>query len=106
MAKLNKNKIKLDGLTGNKREVAESLLDKIVFMETELDKLQTAIKEKGWVEAYQNGANQFGLKKSTEGDVYNTLIKNYNTTLKQLLDIAPQESDAASIDDLLNGIDG
>ena len=38
---------------------------------------------------YQNGANQWGKKKSAEADVYNTMIKNYTAIIKTLTDMAP-----------------
>lgn len=105
MDKVRKIKVKLDGLSGNKLALAETLLDKAEFMETELNKLQEIIKEKGWVESYQNGANQYGLKKSTEGDVYNVMIKNYNSTIKQLLDILPDKVEEEE-DDLRRDVFG
>ena len=69
------------------KQLAMNLLDKAMFMETELLKLQKNLKEKGWTEEYKNGANQFGLKKSSEGEVYIALVKNYSTVMKQLQDI-------------------
>lgn len=83
------NKKAIQSLPENKREIAENLLDKIVFMEDELQKLQKILKEKGWTEEYQNGATQFGIKKASEADVYNNLIKNYNATIKVLASIVP-----------------
>lgn len=104
MNKVKRIKVRLDGLTGNKYELASVLLDKAEFMEAELNKLQEIIKEKGWVEQYKNGANQFGLKKSSEGDVYNAMIKNYNATIKQLMDILPNEVEET--DDLRGDVFG
>ena len=83
-----------------KKSLAIGLLDKAVFMDAELVKLQDILKEKGWVERYQNGANQSGLKKSSEANIYNSMIKNYNATLKQIADLFPDD-DKAEIDDPL-----
>ena len=49
-----------------------------------LEDLQEIIAEQGPVEAYQNGANQYGMKQSAALQSYNTLIKNYATVLKNL----------------------
>ncbi len=84
MAGFTKTKKDISQLTGSKRERAEKLVNKLDFMETQLRNLQKSIKENGWIETYQNGANQSGVKKSSEGEVYNTLIKNYTNALKQL----------------------
>ena len=70
-----------------KQELAQKLLSKAKFMDSELEGLQEILKEKGWVENYKNGENQYGLKKSSEGEVYNTLIKSFNTTMKQINDM-------------------
>lgn len=97
-------RLEIAGLPQSKQEIAYNLLDKAVFMSDELTKLQKAIKEKGWVEEYQNGANQKGLKKSTEGDAYNILIKNFNSTIKQLNDILPAQTGSGdALMDFLGG---
>ena len=83
---------KIAELSAEKRELAERLLDKAAFMDSELAKLQTVISFKGWVEEYQNGANQRGFKKSTEGDMYNTMIKNYNSVISALYKMLPEDT--------------
>ena len=90
-ADFKKIKTKLEELTPEKREIAETLLDKAEFMAVELAKLQEIIKEKGWTEEYQNGANQRGVKKSSEGETYNVVLKNYNSTLAAICKLLPDE---------------
>ena len=104
MGKLDEKPIKklINTLPDAKKSLAMGLLDKAVFMDEELGKLQDILKEKGWVEEYQNGANQCGLKKSSEADVYNGMIKNYNSTLKQIADLFPAENKAESGDPLMS----
>lgn len=82
-----KVKTEIKNLPDASKQLAMNLLDKAIFMEQELLKLQKNLKEKGWTEEYKNGANQFGLKKSSEGEVYIALVKNYSTVMKQLQDI-------------------
>lgn len=77
---------------GAMKELLTNLIRKAEFMHEELLKLQTIIKEKGWVEEYQNGQNQKGLKKSSEGDTYNQLIKNYSAIMRQIIDKLPAET--------------
>jgi hypothetical protein len=104
MAKLNEKPIKdlISTLPKAKQSLGLALLDKAAFMDEELGKLQKILKEKGWVEEYQNGANQCGLKKSSEADVYNGMIKNYNSTLKQIADLFPAENKIDSGDPLMS----
>jgi len=104
MGKLDDKPIKklINTLPDAKKSLAMGLLDKAVFMDEELGKLQDILKKKGWVEEYQNGANQCGLKKSSEADVYNGMIKNYNSTLKQIADLFPADDKAVSGDPLMS----
>ena len=76
-------------LTQDAAQVAEKLIENAAFMTVSLSELQRIINEKGYTEEYQNGENQFGTKKSSEVDIYNTMIKNFNTTMKQLIDMLP-----------------
>lgn len=103
MGKLNARPIKdlIGTLPEAKKSIATGLLDKAVFMDTELTKLQDILKEKGWIENYQNGKDQWCLKKSSEADVYIAMIKNYNSTLKQIADLFPSDSGSATKDPLL-----
>ena len=82
-----KVKTEIKNLPDASKQLAMNLLDKAIFMEQELTKLQASLKEEGWTEEYKNGANQFGLKKSSKGEVYIALVKNYSTVMKQLQDI-------------------
>ena len=78
---------------GSRKELLTNLVSKAEFISGELIKLEAILKEKGWVEEYQNGQNQHGLKKSSEGDVYNQLIKNFAGLMQKILDCLPDDSD-------------
>lgn len=73
------------------KATCESLMRSAAFMASELKKLQDYIRIHGWVEEYQNGATQSGKKPSSEAQAFNQLIKNYNTTMKTLIDMLPKE---------------
>lgn len=77
------------GMDESKKQVASALIEKAAFMGVSLDELQEIIDGKGYVETYQNGANQSGYKKCSEVEIYNTMIKNYGTIIKQLNDMLP-----------------
>lgn len=89
---------------GGKKERLTALLEKAEFLNGELNKLQGVLIDKGWVEKYQNGANQYGLKKSTEGDVYNSLIKNFSVVMRQIDDSLPSAD--VQQDEFLNFVRG
>ena len=88
-----------------KRQTVEKLISNAAFMAESLDELQEIIREKGYIEEYKNGANQSGFKKCSEVDIYNTMIKNYSSIVKQLIDILPDESKGGG-DELLEFISG
>lgn len=87
-------------LSGSKQERATRLYEKASFMDAELMKLQEILAEKGWTEEYKNGANQFGLKKSSEADIYTTLSKNYLATMKQLDEMLKSVQSGDGVDPL------
>lgn len=71
----------------DKKKVVDKLIGNSAFMAVTLEDLQEIITEKGCTEIYQNGANQSGVKKSSEVEVYNSMIKNYASIVKQLTDL-------------------
>jgi len=83
------NKIFKD-LDEDRKKAVQKLIENVAFMAITLEDLQQSINEKGFVEAYQNGNNQHGYKESSAVKVYNSMIKNYNTSIKQLLDQMPE----------------
>ena len=89
------------------KKVVDPLLREATFMAASLYELRQIINEKGYTEAYQNGANQKGIKKSSEVEIYNTMIKNYSAIMKQLTDLLPKDdlkkSDDDGFDDFVQG---
>lgn len=78
-------------LDKNPQKSVDSLVDEAAFMAASLYELRKIINEKGYTEEYQNGANQKGIKKCSEVEIYNTMIKNYSSIVKQLTDLLPKE---------------
>ena len=64
-----------------KQSLCLQLITNAVFMEEQLTLLQAKIRE--------NGENQYGTRKSPEVDVYNAMIKNYTSVIKQINDLLP-----------------
>lgn len=75
------------------KKSVDSLMDEAAFMAASLYELRKIINEKGYTEEYQNGANQKGIKKCSEVEIYNTMIKNYSAIIKQLTDLLPKEQE-------------
>ena len=75
--------------TGTKSSIT-NLINEAAFMSVSLAELRAIINKKGYIEEYQNGENQKGIKKAAEVDIYNSLIKHYMAIMKQLLDLLPK----------------
>ena len=86
-ATIKKMRKMIGGIDENGREIVESLIENAAFMCETLRDLQKDIDENGTVERYQNGANQYGFKISSSVVAYNQMIKNYNQTCRQIMDI-------------------
>ena len=74
-------------------------------MRLTLSKLQVDIAINGCIEEYQNGANQSGVKESSSIKVYNNMIRSYNTVVKNLMSLLPEDLDdesKSSLDAFLN----
>ena len=69
----------------------QSVIDNAAFMAVTLRELQEHLIKNGWTIEYQNGENQFGIKKSPEIEIYNTMIKNFVSTMKAVTDLLPKE---------------
>lgn len=74
-----------------RRIVAESLVDELTFMAETLDKLKDTVREKGVVEEFKNGKQEF-LRESPALKAYNTTIQRYGGLYKQLVDMLPKQA--------------
>lgn len=72
-----------------KLETNEDLIKNIAFMTVTLEKLQEEINEKGVIENFSQGKQNF-LRESPALKSYNSTIKNYTSAIKQLNDLLPE----------------
>lgn len=105
---IKKLKVMFAELPDDAMKTALSLIENAAFMVVTLEDLQKSINRNGVVDTYQNGANQFGLKKSAAVEVYNTMIKNHVAVMKSLTDMIPKKQPTPKndgFDDFVNGRD-
>lgn len=93
-------------IDSRKMQVAESLIENAAFMAVTLEDLQAEINENGVVSTYQNGENQWGTKQSPEAQTYISLINRYNSVMKQLIDLLPEEKQKKAVDEFDEFING
>ena len=88
-------------LEENKLKTCSALIERAAFITISLQDLETRLNESGWVEPYQNGENQSGLKKAAAADVHISLTKNLNAIIKQLLDMVPPAQKASRLQEMM-----
>ena len=86
-------------MESDKFDTASSLIEEAAFMTVTLKDLRKTINRDGSTTVYQNGENQWGTKKSPEVDIYNTMIKNHMSIVKQMTDLLPKAPASPGGDD-------
>lgn len=76
-------------LEPNKLQTCSALIARAAFITVSLEDLEEQLNLTGWVEPWQNGETQSGMKKAAAADVHISLTKNLNTIIKQLLELVP-----------------
>lgn len=89
-------------LEENKLNTTIALIDRAAFITISLEDLEEQLNESGWVESYQNGENQSGIKKSAAADVHISLTKNLNAIVKQLLEMVPPAQKSSRLTEMMN----
>ncbi len=88
-------------LEPNKLSTCRALIARAAFITISLEDLEVQLNETGWVEYYQNGENQSGMKKAAAADVHISLTKNLNAIVKQLLDLVPPAQKASRLEAMM-----
>ena len=88
-------KDKIDNLDEDKKPICLGLLKELLFMNNTLEKLKKDIEVKGVTTIMCQG--KYDIERTNPSlQSYNSLIKNYTSTSKQLFDMLPK--DDSSID--------
>ena len=85
----------------DKRPVAEHLLKELVFMSETLENLKATIKEKGEIDLFRQGKQEF-LRESPAMKTYNTTVQRYGLLFKQFTDLLPKTDFGHEGSDLLD----
>lgn len=97
MQKLNKF---FKNIPKEKQQMIEGLKQQAAFMYATLMVLQEQINNDGAVEWFEQGKQKM-FREHPAAKVYNSMIKNYSSVIKQLLDMLPQEEKKTTEDELL-----
>ena len=72
----------------NKKKLVKGLIEQAAFMYVQLTELIEIIEKNGVVEDFKQGKQQF-TREQPAVKTYNAMLKNYNLTIKQLLELIP-----------------
>lgn len=100
MQKLNKF---FKNIPKEKQQIIEGLKQQAAFMYATLMELQEIMNNEGAVELFEQGKQRL-LREHPAAKIYNAMIKNYSSAIKQLLDILPKEETKQAEDELLSFI--
>lgn len=76
-------------LDENQKQTAAGLIRSAAFLSVSLEDLEAIINENGYLDEYENGASQSGVKISAAVQAYATLNAKYQSTIQKLLKIVP-----------------
>lgn len=79
----------------DKKKTVVGLLENAAFQRVALTELQDQLNQSGYIETYQNGENQKGLKKSSFAEVYDKYLNTYSKIIKQLTDLIDKVNDSS-----------
>lgn len=83
-----------DLLPEDKKKATEGLIDQMAFQRVALDEIKENLIEFGFIESYQNGENQKGIKKSSFAEVYDKYLNTYSKLVKQVTDLIDKTNDS------------
>lgn len=88
-------------LSPDKRSLVEGMKQQAVFMLVTLTELQSVIDIDGVIDVWQNGKQRI-VREHPAAKTYNSMIRNYASLCKQLLDMLPEEKNKEeAVDELM-----
>jgi DNA primase large subunit len=85
-------------IKGNKLKVVEGLIDEASYIRLTLVELKEQLDRDGHVDLMTQGSSSI-LREHPASKIYNAMIKNYTTIIKQLTQLLPKEETKKEIDD-------
>ena len=87
----------------DKQQMIEGLKEQAAFMYATLMELQEIINDEGPVELFEQGKQRL-LREHPASKIYNAMIKNYSSVIKQLVDMLPKEEAKPAEDEFVKFI--
>lgn len=90
------------GLPAEKLTVADGLIIQAAWQRVQLDEMQDDLEANGWVEQFQQSerCSPYERERPTAAQ-YIKLNKNYQSTVKMLLDMVPAAAETSRLEELM-----
>lgn len=106
--RINKERRRLDvifeDLEGNAMDLYEGLVYRASFMRITLEDYEKDINERGSVDWFSQGDQEPYERARPIVQLYNTTNKNYQSIIKQLTEMLPQEVEKETMQEILDGL--
>ena len=89
----------LEQVPNNKRPIANSLFEQLVFINDTMEELKAEVSKNGAIELFRQGAVRY-LRESPALKSYNTLVQKYCTVCKSIVALFPKQPVVVPGDDL------
>ncbi len=96
---LRRIKAQFSKIPEKKKRLALGLMERAAFMRVALAELEADINENGFYEMFSQGDQKPYQRKRPSVEVYGQTDKNYQTIMKQLIDLLPKDAPIAAADD-------
>lgn len=93
----------LKDIPDDRRSIANSLYNELVFMQNTLQILKKQVQEEGAVSMFKQGKQEF-LREHPALKAYNTTIQRYNLIYKQFIELLPESEGTEMNDPLIDFI--
>jgi hypothetical protein len=88
-------------ITDKKRQLVDGLLNRAAYMRITLEDYERDLDENGYVESFtQSEKTEPYERERPVARLYNTMNKNYQSIIKQLTDLLPEEVKSTIADDI------
>lgn len=88
----------------DKKNLTDGLINRAAFMRITLEDYEKDINEKGSIEMFSQGDQKPYERARPVMQFYNTTNKNYQSIIKQLVDLLPDEKQDTTLKDIVNGL--
>lgn len=85
----------------NKKRFVDSLINQVAFMSATLYELNDSINCNGSIQWITNGNGQT-VKSDLEMKTYNATVKSFQSAMKQLIDLLPEDEESDEITEFIN----